>query len=42
MATTLKWVNFKSVMTAIFGVYGISAPKIEELTEDPISLSIDS
>lgn len=38
MTNTLRWVKFESVMTAIYGVYGITAPKIEELTDEPISL----
>ncbi len=37
MNNTLRWVKFESVMTAIYGVYGITAPKIE-LTDHPISL----
>lgn len=42
MSNTLRWVKFESVMTAIYGVNGITAPKTCELTDDPISLLVHS
>ena len=38
MTNTLRWVKFESVMTAIYGVSGITAPKIKELTDQPMSI----
>ncbi len=42
MSNTLRWVKFESVMTAIYGVNGITTPKIKESTDDPISILVHS
>ncbi len=42
MSNTLRWVKFESVMTAIYGVNGITASKTCELTDHPISLLVHS
>ncbi len=37
MVTTLKWIKFEAIMTAISPIKGISASKFHSFRQNPIS-----